>query len=75
MKRKLLSLLVLLMAAATGAPAADFTGEGTEVSPYLIASADDWNTFATRVSEGNTNINGKTGYISANLLLWDSIRL
>ena len=37
-----------------GEPAPDFAGEGTEQSPYLIASADDWSTLATRVSEGNT---------------------
>ena len=32
----------------------DYEGEGTEQSPYQISSAEDWNTFATRVSEGNT---------------------
>ena len=35
------------------APTPDFSGEGTEVSPYLIATAEDWNKLATRVSEGN----------------------
>ena len=34
--------------------APDFAGEGTEESPYLIATTEDWNKFATRVSEGNT---------------------
>ena len=49
MKRKLLSLLVLLMTAATGAWA-DITwpkeGEdGTETKPYTISSEADWNEF------------------------------
>jgi len=35
-------------------PEPDFAGEGTEASPFLIATADDWNLLATRVSEGNT---------------------
>ena len=38
----------------TAAPAPDFAGEGTEASPFLIATAEDWNKLATRVSEGNT---------------------
>ena len=29
-------------------------GAGTEESPYLISSADDWNTFVTNVSSGNS---------------------
>ncbi len=30
------------------------SGTGTEESPYLISSADDWNTFAANVSNGNS---------------------
>lgn len=30
------------------------TGEGTQGSPYLINSTDDWNIFAERVSSGDT---------------------
>ena len=45
---------VRLVYNAPADPTPDFAGEGTEVSPYLIATADDWNLLATRVSEGNT---------------------
>ena len=43
-----------MAAFAAVTPQPDFAGEGTEASPYLIATADDWNLLATRVSEGNT---------------------
>ena len=52
--RKIFTFLLALTASVGMMNATDFAGEGTEVSPYLIASADDWNLFATRVSEGNT---------------------
>ena len=45
---------VRLVYNAPADPTPDFAGEGTEASPYLIATADDWNLLATRVSEGNT---------------------
>lgn len=40
------------------------TGEGTQASPYLISSTDDWNTFAERVSLGDT-YNGKLVKLNA----------
>ena len=46
MRRKLLSLLLLLMTAATGAWAA-IGGSGTQGDPYTISSAADWNEFCT----------------------------
>ena len=53
---------------AAAAPAPDFAGEGTEASPYLIATAEDWNKFATRVSEGNT-YSGKHFQLTNNIAI------
>ena len=52
MKRKLLSLLVLLMTAATGSWAA-IGGAGTQDDPYTISSAADWNDFCESFSTKN----------------------
>jgi len=41
-------------------------GAGTEESPYLISSADEWNTFAANVSNGN-NYSGKYIKLSNNI--------
>ena len=45
---------VTISATVEAIAAPDFAGEGTLANPYQITSAADWNTFATRVSEGNT---------------------
>ena len=47
MRRKLLSLFVLLMTAATSTWALD--GAGTSSDPYMIGSVQDWKDFATLV--------------------------
>ena len=52
MKRKLLSLLVLLMTAATGAWAT-IGGTGTQDDPYTISSAEDWNAFCASFDTKN----------------------
>ncbi len=36
-------------------------GEGTEDSPYIIASADDWNALATNIAYFNSSFNGYQG--------------
>ena len=46
------NVTITAMVEAIAAP--DFAGEGTQANPYRITSAADWNTFATRVSEGTT---------------------
>lgn len=46
MNRKLLLLLVLLIAVATGARAA-LTGSGTQADPWKIGSTADWTEFCT----------------------------
>jgi len=57
MKRKrLLSLLVLLMTAVTGAWADGLSGEGTAGSPYLIQSDDDWTEFCTNFATYRTAV-------------------
>ena len=43
---------------AVTASAADFEGDGSETSPYLINSANDWNTLANDVNNG-TSYSGK----------------
>ena len=48
MKQKIVSLLVLLLTAATGAWAiSGLNGSGTQADPYLIGSAADWSEFCT----------------------------
>jgi len=49
-------------------PAPDFAGEGTEASPYLIASAEDWNKLATNVNGGNT-YNGEYFQLTDNIAI------
>ncbi|MBQ8086217.1 MAG: InlB B-repeat-containing protein [Lachnospiraceae bacterium] len=58
--RKILSALltlVMIIGLVPGmsltAKAATLSGNGTENDPYLITSADDWNTLAASVNEGN----------------------
>ena len=46
----------------------DFAGEGTEASPYLIATTEDWNTLVTRVSEGNS-YSGKYFQLTNNIAI------
>ena len=64
-KKTLLTMLVMLLAAATGAKA-QWTGSGTEAAPYEISSAADWNTLATNV-EGGTTYSGKYFKLTANI--------
>ena len=56
MRKKLLSLLVLLMVAVTGAWADGLSGEGTAGSPYLIQSDDDWTEFCTNFDTYRTSV-------------------
>ena len=42
------------------------SGEGTEQSPYIIASADDWNTFAANITYFNSNF---YGYVNKHIRL------
>ena len=49
-------------------PEPDFAGEGTEASPFLIASAEDWNKFATNVNGGNT-YNGEYFQLTNNIAI------
>ena len=43
-----------------------FEGNGTEASPFLLSSLDDWNRFAQMVS-GGTSFNGKFVKVNANI--------
>ena len=54
-RKRLLSLLVLLMTAVTGAWADSLSGEGTAGSPYLIQSDDDWTEFCTNFDTYRTS--------------------
>ena len=60
MKKKLISTISLLcmMMTVQGAWAQSLSGSGTSADPYLIQSNDDWETFATSVTNGN-NYEGK----------------
>lgn len=50
----------------------EISGSGSEVDPYIISNADEWNTFANYVNNG-TNLSGKfvklTNDISANMMV------
>ncbi len=51
MKKKLLFLMFMLVSTTM---AWAWSGSGTSDAPYLIASADDWNTLTTNVNGGTT---------------------
>ena len=61
----LLTVMVFALTAQT-AWAVELSGAGTIASPYLINSADDWNTFATNVSNGTT-YSGKVVELNADI--------
>ena len=42
-------------------------GEGTEASPYLIASAADWNKFAANINSGDYNYSGQFVQMTNNI--------
>ena len=44
---------------ATAYVSAPFEGNGTEEQPYLIRSAEDWNTLSEHINSGGTQYNGK----------------
>lgn len=57
MKKQVFLIFAALLMTAQGAWAdfvVDLSGSGTEVDPYVIEDADDWNTLATSVNSGNT---------------------
>ncbi len=54
MKKKVLSFAMMLVLALVPMSIFAFNGSGTSSSPYLIQNADDWNTFAADVANGNT---------------------
>ena len=58
MKTKILSILALLLMTVTQGAWAQVTpnlaGEGTQASPYLIASTTDWNNLSAAVNGGET---------------------
>ncbi len=71
--RQLTLTLIAVMLTATTAWAQGLSGTGTDFDPYLITSKDDWNTFASQVSGGNTSYSGKyfvlTADISVNVMV------
>ena len=61
------SLLLIFALLAFGQTAwAQWTGSGTEADPYLISSADDWNTLSDNVSNG-THYTGKYFKLTADM--------
>ena len=68
MKNLRKSLLILFALVAFGPTAwAQFSGgTGTEADPYLISSADDWNTLSDNVSNG-THYTGKYFKLTADM--------
>ena len=54
MMRKIYLLLALTMMMVQGAWAEGLNGSGTSADPYLIENNDDWETFATSVTNGNS---------------------
>ena len=54
MKTIKLSILLLALLTIGQAKAQGLSGSGTTDDPYLITSADDWNTFAQSVTNGTT---------------------
>ena len=62
MKTKILSILALLLMTVTQGAWAQVTpnlaGEGTQASPYLIASTTDWNNLSAAVNGGETCAQG-----------------
>ena len=54
MMRKVYLLLALTMMMVQGAWAQGLSGSGTSAEPYLIENNDDWETFATSVTNGNS---------------------
>jgi len=57
---------MLLVTLFTVQAAWSFDGVGTEGNPYLIKSAEDWNTFATNVA-GGTNYSGQYVKLDASI--------
>ena len=54
MMRKIYLLLAMTMMTMQGVWAQELSGSGTSADPYLIQSNDDWETFATSVTNGNS---------------------
>ena len=54
MKKKVLSLAMMLVLALVPMSIFAYSGSGTSSSPYLIQNANDWNTLASEVASGNT---------------------
>ena len=52
---------------ATTATTLDLSGEGTESSPYLIATAADWNTLADYITNTSDALTGKYVKVTADL--------
>lgn len=51
----------------TALPVCPLTGEGTETSPWLIKTTDDWNNFAKYVDNTGNNLDGKFVKLAADL--------
>ena len=72
------AMMLLVMLLTTSTAWATIGGTGTPSDPYTINSADDWNTFASNVSGGNSyqdmyvkltadiNVTQKVGVVSGN---------
>lgn len=51
----------------TALPACPLTGDGTEASPWLIKTTDDWNNFSAYVDNTANNLDGKFVRLDADL--------
>lgn len=66
-KYSIMMLLALLLSAfGTAVQAQGLSGSGTAADPYVIASAADWNTFASNVT-GGTSYNGQFVKLTADI--------
>ena len=54
MRKRVLSLAMMLALAFVPLSIFAYSGSGTSSSPYLIQNANDWNTFAAEVANGNS---------------------
>ena len=65
MKRITLTLIAVFMSTIMWAQS--LSGSGTEAEPYLISSADDWNTFATEANASTYWASGKCVRLDADI--------
>ena len=54
---------------------ANSAGTGTEGDPYIISTADQWQTFATYVNNGTDNYSGKYVMLAADISVSDMVGL